>query len=311
MGLLVIDPGLSTTVQDAGRPGHREFGVPHGGAFDRGSADLANALVGNGPDCGVLEMTLSGGVYKAEGPLALALAGAPMEARIVGLDSTTQVIAPPLSFTLKDAERLLLGRTLEGARTYLAVTGGWQTRHILGSYSSEERIKVGQRLAAAPATIPTRRPGGSAWRSPLANPLRLIDGPDATSIPGIGPSFWSLRRFRVGSRSDRIGLRLVGEPLAPAASPERISAPVAPGAVQLAGGQLIVLGVACGTMGGYPHVAHVISADLDRLGQLSPGDTVHFCQVTIQEARDADQTARQTRRLLLSRIAIQAADAAD
>ena len=61
--------------------------------------------------------------------------------------------------------------------------------------------------------------------------------------------------------------------------------PVAPGAVQVAGGQLIVLGVACGTMGGYPHVAHVISADLDRLGQLKAGDVIQFECVTIEEAR--------------------------
>src|SRR5262249_2161171 len=86
VGLIVIDPGLSTTVQDAGRPGYREWGVPPGGAFDRGSADLANALVGNPSTatCAVLELTLVGGVYQAAGPLALALAGAPMEATVDG-----------------------------------------------------------------------------------------------------------------------------------------------------------------------------------------------------------------------------------
>ena len=70
---------------------------------------------------------------------------------------------------------------------------------------------------------------------------------------------------------------------------ERLSAPVAPGAVQLAGGHLIILGVACGTMGGYPHVAHVISADLHRLGQLKPGDLLGFRRVTLDEARLLDK----------------------
>src|SRR5262249_5732244 len=85
VGLIVVDPGWSTTVQDAGRPGFREWGVPPGGAFDRGSAGLANAMVGNplNGDCAVLELTLVGGVYQAACPLAMALAGAPMEAKVV------------------------------------------------------------------------------------------------------------------------------------------------------------------------------------------------------------------------------------
>ncbi len=90
--------------------------------------------------------------------------------------------------------------------------------------------------------------------------------------------------------------------------PDRLSAPVAPGAVQVAGGQLIVLGVACGTMGGYPHVAHVISADLDRLGQLRPGDVIRLHRVGLDEARGADRAMRRERRALLNRVATAAQD---
>jgi allophanate hydrolase subunit 2 len=100
-----------------------------------------------------------------------------------------------------------------------------------------------------------------------------------------------------------MGLRLEGDPVAVTSAPDRLSTPVAPGAIQVAGGQLIVLGVACGTMGGYPHVAHVISADLDRLGQLKPGDVVAFRRVTIEVARALDQAARQARRALRHRLA--------
>ena len=85
------------------------------------------------------------------------------------------------------------------------------------------------------------------------------------------------------------------------AAPERLSTPVAPGAIQVAGGQLIVLGVACGTMGGYPHIAHVISADLDRLGQLKPGDLLQFRRVTLEEARRLDRETRIQRRSLTTR----------
>ena len=310
MGLIVIDPGLSTTVQDGGRIGYREWGVPVGGAFDRGAAGLANALVGNPPDCAVLELTLIGGSYRADGPLALAMAGAPMEARILAADGSERDLHVPQSWSLREGERLILGRALEGARTYLAVRGGWQTRLRLGSRSSEERLRAGEVLPADPGSIPTRRPAGPSWTPPAAEPFRILDGPDAIPAdPEADPSgFWADRRFRVGSRSDRMGLRLEGDPIAIDSPPERLSAPVAPGAVQLAGGQLIVLGVAGGTMGGYPHVAQVISADLDRLGQLRPGEAIRFRRVRLDEARGADEAMRLARKALFNRIATAAQD---
>jgi biotin-dependent carboxylase-like uncharacterized protein len=303
MGILVVEPGFFTTVQDRGRPGYRECGMPPGGAFDQGSAEMANALLGNSPDCAVLEFTLAGGVYQAEGPVALALAGAPMEAKVVDLDSTEHALEIPLSFSLRDRQRLVLGRTLDGARTYLAVQQGFQTRLCIGSRSSEQRIRSGEVLPANAGATPTRRPSEPAWCFAASQPIRIIEGPDGRLRSEFDDVFWHSRRFRVGSRSDRMGLRLEGEPVPAPFAPDRLSSPVAPGAIQVAGGQLIVLGIACGTMGGYPHIAHVISADLDRLGQLKPGDVVTFHRVPIEEARRRDADARRHRRALLQRLA--------
>jgi 5-oxoprolinase (ATP-hydrolysing) subunit C len=308
MALIVIDPGLSTTVQDAGRPGYRELGVPPGGAFDRGSADLANALVGNSLDCAVLEFTLKGGIYQADCPTALALAGAPMEATIAGLDIAQRQRHVPLSFSLAASERLVLGRALGGARTYLAVKGGWQTRVCLGSRSTETRVRAGDILPAAAATIPTRHPRGFTSPARPALPIRIITGIDAGSHPELGEAFWPSRTFRVGTRSDRMGIRLEGEPASVTADPARLSTPVSFGAVQVAGGQFIILGVACGTMGGYPHIAHVISADLDRLAQLQPGESLRFRLVTLDEARREDASRRQQRQDMLRRVTTLAKD---
>jgi allophanate hydrolase subunit 2 len=100
-----------------------------------------------------------------------------------------------------------------------------------------------------------------------------------------------------------MGLRLEGDPIAVTPAPERLSTPVAPGAMQVAGTQLILLGVACGTMGGYPQVAHVISADFDRIGQLKPGDLIGFELATLDRARALDHAARQLRRARSLRLA--------
>jgi biotin-dependent carboxylase-like uncharacterized protein len=307
MGLIVIDPGLWTTVQDAGKRGYREWGVPVGGAFHKGAAGLANALAGNDPGCAALEFTLRGGTFEAQGSLGIALAGAPMEASIVGPGVPPRPLLLPASTTLRDGERLVLGRTLEGARTYLAVRGGFQTETRLGSRSTERPLDRASILPAEASTLRTRHLADAAWSSPISCPIRIIDGPDRQAVLDLEQ--WGRRVFRVGSKSNRIGLRLESTRFEVAPLPDRLSAPLAPGAIQIAGGQLIILGVAGGTMGGYPHVAHIISADLDRVAQLRPGDQIRFERVSLAEARELDRAARQAARTLLLRVKSLARDA--
>lgn len=307
-GLAVIHPGLFATVQDLGRAGFRAWGVPVGGAFDAGSAGLANALLGNRLGSAVVEMTLTGGVFEARGALALALAGALLAAKIVGRDGREFPLATPLCFPLADGDRLVLGRTNGGARAYLAVLGGWQTPLVLGSRSDETPIPAGAVLPCAPGWTPVRRPdrvlvGSSAHATA---PIRVIDGPDSARLASgqIDPE----RVYRVDPRSDRMGLRLEGPSWEVGDEPDRLSSPVAPGALQVAGGQPLLLGVASGTMGGYPHVAHVLSADLDRVGQLRPGDLLRFERMTLTEARRIDRLARTERADRLARVVSAAGD---
>ncbi len=303
MGLIVIDPGQAATVQDGGRSGYRHWGVPRGGVFDTFSAGLANALVGNPAGAAVVELTLRGGEYQAEGPLALALAGAPMPARVIEADSSIRLLEPPTSFSLKPGERLRLGVATQGARTYLAVRGGWQTTLVLGSRSLETYLRPRDPLPAEPGSILVHRPREPAWEISNDRPLRVLPGPDV----GLGSPVLEMlasRLFHVGSSSNRMGLRLEGEPIELASDPSRLSTPVAPGAIQLAGRELIILGIACGTMGGYPHIAQVVTADLDRLGQLAPGDVLRFAWITLDEARRIDRESRERRRAIFSRIAM-------
>jgi biotin-dependent carboxylase-like uncharacterized protein len=293
VGLLVVGPGLCTSVQDRGRPGYREFGVPVGGAFDRASLDLANALVGNDPDAAALELTLVGGTYRAEADLAMALTGAPMSASIRSAEGPDRSLVIPQSITLREGDELVIGGSAIGARTYLAVRGGLLTPLILGSRSSETRIEARTVLSCQPgSTSPSRRPVAWPWAvTPPGEPIRVVDGPDAGPAPNDAKLLESAE-FRVSVQSNRMGLRLVGPTVDAPTAPDRVSAPVAPGAVQIAGGRPIVLGVAGGTMGGYLHLAHVITADLDRLAQLRPGDPIHFRRVELDEARHLDRLRR-------------------
>jgi len=309
-GLRAIDPGLFTTVQDLGRLGYREWGVPVGGSFDARSSRVANALLGNRPEDAVLELTLAGGVFRAECRLAIALAGAKTNASILGLDGREQPFHTPGCGMIEPGEKLIVGRIQGGARAYLAVQGGWQTPIRLGSRSSEQRLRAGDLVPAKAieTAIHSRHLKDWGWVDPELEPLRILDGPDHLSLGGFGSGWWEGRSWRLGSQSNRMGMRLEGPPVDLTAPAERLSAPVAPGAIQVAGGGLIVLGVACGTMGGYPHVAHVVSADIGRLGQLRPGDAVRFRRIGLDQARELDAASRQADRKLLARIALIAGD---
>ena len=295
MALRVIQAGLFTTIQDLGRPGYRARGVPVGGAFDRRSARIANALLGNPENDSVLEFTHFGGTYEAEIPLGLAVAGAPLRIEIQEPSGKITERPVPSSFSLTPGSRLIVGGTRRGARAYLAVVGGWRTDTILGSRSVEIRLIAGDRLEAEPSSTLPRRLPADGWDFSEPVPLRWIDGPDRFPTVDLNG-----REYAVLPESNRMGVRLAGPAIEMTIDPDRLSTPVAPGAIQVAGALPMVLGVAGGTLGGYPHVGHLISADLDRLAQVAPGDRVRFERLSLDEARAIDREERlgQARRLL-------------
>jgi antagonist of KipI len=278
MSLLVRDAGLLSLLVDCGRPRTRHLGVPLGGAADRAALALGNALVGNPLDSPALEMTLAGPIIEAVHPTACVIYGAPFLSMING-----HPIPRGTTFTLESGEVLRVGGTLTGARGYLCVAGGFQSPEVLSSRSALQPIRSGDELICRAARIAGRSlPDGAHGPLPVgAIFLRVLDGPQRDWFEGA--EFFS-REYTVTPASNRMGLRLTGEPIVRRPG-ELVSEAVAPGAVQVTNDGLpVVLGVDGQTIGGYPKIAHVIRADLDRLAQLRPGDRVRFERVTPGEA---------------------------
>lgn len=279
MSLRVIDPGLATRVVDFGRPSSRSLGVPVGGAADRAALALGNALVGNSPDAPALEVCLKGPVLRAEVQIGCALYGAPFS-----MASARQTLAAGATFTIEPGEEIHIGGTSEGMRAYFCVRDGFQIPTILRSRSSLETVKAGdafscetsslKRRSFPPSILPTITHQGVLR-------LRVLPGLQADWFD---ESQFYDQAFTVTPALDRMGIRLQGEPLA---LPERelVSEPVCPGAVQVTrDGQCIILGIDGQTIGGYPKIAQVIQADLDGLGQLRPGENLHFARIDLAEA---------------------------
>jgi len=282
MSLRVLEPGLQTLVVDRGRPSSRHLGVPLGGAADRASFMLGNALVGNPPDAAALEICLAGPTLQATCDIGCALAGAPFDVHL-GNDP----LHVGRSCMLRSGETLRISGAKVGMRVYLCVRGGFQEPVVLGSRSGLEPIRRGQDLASSPSHVRPRsfrdEKPQSIWIDGIVT-VRAVPGPQADWFDLF--QFFG-RTYRVTPTSNRMGLRLAGEALTRPLR-ELLSEPVAPGTVQVVNdGQCIVLGVDGQTIGGYPKVAQVIDADLDRLGQVRPGQEVRFVQVGMDEAEAA------------------------
>ncbi|HEX4589287.1 MAG TPA: biotin-dependent carboxyltransferase family protein [Gemmataceae bacterium] len=294
MSLRVLEPGLQTLVVDLGRPGTRSLGVPVGGAADRWSLTLGNALVGNPPDAAGLEVCLAGPTLQAGCDLGCVVYGAPFD---VFRDDERVPVGK--TFTFRGGEVLRIAGTASGIRAYLCVRGGLLEPIALGSRSAFEPVRRGQELACEPSEIPRRfiEADGPFTDGPVT--LRALPGPQADWFDlaeFFGPA------FTVDPASNRMGLRLQGQPLnrKPA---ELVSEPVAPGAVQVVNdGRCIVLGVDGQTIGGYPKVAHVIAADMDKLGQLRPGQEVRFRMVSVEGAEKAYRSRHEKLREWLVRL---------
>ena len=282
--ITVLQPGLFTTIQDLGRPGHRAAGVPLSGAADPVSLRLANLLVGNAEDAAAIECTLLGPTLRFEREAVVALVGAVFPGFPTGV--VTRVAA---------GTELTCGHVTAGCRGYLAVAGGIDVATVLGSRSTlvvagfggfagrplraGDRLAVGATLRVAAGLQPRQRldlPRGKP------NTLRIIPGEQADAFGG---GAWA-RTFRTSSRSDRMGVRLEGEPLPGAGGfAGMASVAVFPGTVQVPpDGQPIVLLADAQTIGGYPVLGQVIRADLPLAAQLRPGDEVRFKPVTLAEA---------------------------
>jgi biotin-dependent carboxylase-like uncharacterized protein len=272
----VLATGSLTTVQDAGRPGRAALGIGRSGACDRRSFRLANRLVGNPEDAATLEVTFGGLRLRADDDVLVVTTGA----RCAGAWPHN---APA---TLRAGRELELGTPAGGLRTYVAVRGGLATDVVLGSRSTD----VLSGLGPAPVAVGDTLPVGDPERSAPGVDVAPVPDPDASDVtvrvaPGprrdwFGDDAWAsllAGPYTVTSDSNRVGLRLDGPPLERARTDELPSEGMVRGALQIPpSGQPVLFLADHPATGGYPVIAYVVDDDVDRCGQLRPGQTVHL-----------------------------------
>ncbi len=296
--LLVLDPGPQTTVQDLGRFGSQSLGVPPAGAADPDALETANLLVGNARGEACLECTLRGPELEFTGPASFSVCGARIPVLLNG-------IAVPTWETLyaEAGDVLSIGTAETGLRAYLAAAGGFDVPVVLGSRSTYVRagfggwqgrpLRSGDRIPLRgtqdTARVPRLRvPEDIRPEYPVDIQVRAVPSHELDRFPPDSVDLFFREVFSVSAKSDRMGCRLEGTPLRHTRGADIVSSGVQTGTVQVPGDGLpIVLLPDRQTTGGYTRIAHVIRADLSKLGQARPGDRVRFLRIGLEEARTA------------------------
>lgn len=289
----VIHPGLCTTIQDLGRYGYQEYGVPVSGAMDDYALRIANILVGNEVREACLEITLTGLRLKVLEDSTIALTGADMGAMINNCS-----IVPWQAITVRTGDIISFPRVQNGCRSYLAIGGGVAVPKIMGSRSTYIKSGIGG-FAGRPlrsGDYLSRYVTNSqipAWKLsneyiPIySNPveIRVLLGPQDDYFTKDGINTFLGSEYTVSIEADRVGYRLQGSKIAYKATTDIVSDGIPQGAIQVPGDGLpIVLLADRPTVGGYAKIAVVISVDIPKLAQAKPGDRVSFSATTIEQA---------------------------
>ena len=284
------------TVQDAGRRHSRAFGVPRGGAMDLFALEALNSIVGNAQDAAALEWALSGGSLKFAADSVFAIGGARARATLAGSD------VPPFTTVYAAAgSELEIEQITDGRFLYIACAGGVDVPAVLGSRSTYlpghfggfqgrmvgrgDSLPFGQR----PATIPA--PGFTCPAELLpayaSSVVRVTTGSHADLFDDAAWRAFTETDFVVSHASDRTGYKLQGQAVSHSLG-SLPSDPGCQGAIQIPSeGTPIVLMADAPTVGGYPKIAVVSKTDMPILAQRSPGASVHFELITIEQSQRA------------------------
>jgi biotin-dependent carboxylase-like uncharacterized protein len=269
----VLSPGPLTTVQDLGRPGLAAVGVGRSGAADRGSLRLANRLVGNPEGAAALEMTYGGLRIRFAAAATIALTGAPCPG--APMNGPVHVSA---------GQEIAIGIPGEGLRTYLAVRGGIDIPEVLGSRSTDLLSGIGPPVLEKGMRLPVGSHVGGFPNVDHAPPrplgpavLTVLPGPREDWFVADALNTLTESAYVVTKDSNRVGARLDGPELKRSVHEELPSEGVVRGALQVPpNGQPILFLADHPVTGGYPVIAVVVDADLDRAAQLRAGDCVIF-----------------------------------
>ena len=290
----VLRAGINTTYQDKGRFHMQHFGVAPGGCMDLKAFLIANALVGNNSKDGVLEFAYQGPLLKlVRGKTKIVITG---NVIFKIIKTNNEIINGECnkSYDLNEGDQIDILSTKESAYGYLAVEGGFDVTPFCDSVSILARAKIGpnngEKIKIKDKIIikssrNSKKNFKTTYSSKSKNIIRVLKGSQFDYFPKESQKNFFSKNYKITNLTDRMGMRLEGATIKNTVSTNIRSEGITKGAIQIpADGQPIVLLTDHPTIGGYPKIANVISADYHLLVQKIPGEKILFQNVELQEA---------------------------
>ena len=292
----VLRAGINTTYQDLGRKNLYHIGIPFSGAMDQRNYIIANTLVGNEKNTSVIEFAYQGPILKLKGEkICFAISG----------DVTFNIIRKDLkleqgncyqTYSLEENEQIDILSTNKSVYGYLAINGEFNVKSFWNSCSTNTKAKIGPNdgeklkkgdsieIIKSKNSILNRK---IKYLNTKIEQIRVIPGTNYNYFSEEGKKIFFTKNFTVSKLTDRMGMRLEGTKIENIVDTNIKSEGLIKGVIQVpADGNPIIMLSDHGTIGGYPKIGVVISADYDKLVQLTPGSKIKFKEVNLFDAEN-------------------------
>lgn len=306
----ILRPGVNTTFQDQGRKDLYHIGIPMSGAIDQRNHKLANKLVNNDLKDAVIEFAYQGPLLKLKnGEINFAITG-DVFFNIIREGSKIEEGKCYKSYFLKDGDQIDIVSSKDSVYGYLSIEGGFEIEKTWGSFSINTKAEIGpnngkkffinEKIYLKNKNFNTALNKKMDYKNIFDGIIRVIKSTNYDYFSNEAKSIFFSQDYLVTKLADRMGMRLDGPSLQNIVSTNIKSEGLIKGVIQIpADGKPIILLSDHGTIGGYPKIATVISADLDKVGQLIPGKKINFKEVNLAEAEKAfNEYDKETNRYL-------------
>ena len=287
----VLRPGINTTFQDKGRFHMQHFGVAPGGCMDLKSFSIANALVGNSLNEGVLEFAYQGPLLKLiEGETKIAITG---DVLFQIIKSNQKIINGEnyRTYDIEKGDQIDVMATKKSVYGYMALQGGFNIKSYCKSVSTLDRAKIGPNKIKINdklnIKINCKNKKNFITKTSIVNrsTIRVLKGPQFDYFSKESQKDFFSKEYKISNLTDRMGMRLEGCIIKNIVNTNIRSEGITKGAIQVpADGQPIILLTDYPTIGGYPKIANVSSVDYNLLVQKTPGEKIFFKLIELHEA---------------------------
>ena len=293
----ILRPGVNTTIQDKGRNHMYHVGIAVSGAIDQRNYKLSNKLVNNDLNEAVIEFAYQGPLLKLKnGKINFSVTG-DIFFKIIRKNSSVEEGICYKNYILDDDEQIDIISTKNTVYGYLSVNGGFELEKVWNSYSTNTKANVGSnngkkysledKIFIKNSDLQINKEKKISYNKISDNIIRVIKGTNFDFFSSEAKNIFFKHEFSITKLGDRMGIRLNGHKLENIVSTNIKSEGLVRGAIQVpADGNPIIMLSDHGTIGGYPKIGVVISADLDRVGQITPGSIINFKEVSLEEAQN-------------------------